>query len=112
MPCFVWRKKGNRGGDPSAEYDSTVVAYYAVQKLGAIAVMNNPLYTNRELEYQFNDSGSVVLVTVDLLANRMIELRPKTKIKQIVYTSLGDYQPFPKSIIFPLIAKKKGLLLM
>ncbi len=87
----------------------TVVAYYAVQKLGAIAVMNNPLYTNRELEYQFNDSGSVVLVTVDLLANRMIELRPKTKIKQIVYTSLGDYLPFPKSIIFPLIAKKKGL---
>ncbi len=87
----------------------TVVAYYAVQKLGAIAVMNNPLYTNHELEYQFNDSGSVVLVTIDLLANRMIELRPKTKIKQIVYTSLGDYLPFPKSLIFPLIAKKKGL---
>ncbi len=87
----------------------TVVAYYAVQKLGAIAVMNNPLYTNRELEYQFNDSGSTVLVTVDLLANRMIELRPKTSIRQIVYTSLGDYLPFPKNLLFPLVAKKKGL---
>jgi long-chain acyl-CoA synthetase len=78
-------------------------------KIGAIAVMNNPLYTDRELEHQFNDSGSKALITLDLLANRMIDLRSKTKIKQIVYTSIGDYLPFPKSLLFPLIAKKKKL---
>lgn len=86
-----------------------VVAYYAVLKLGAVTVMNNPLYSDRELEHQFNDSGSKVLVTLDLLGNRMINLRPKTKIKQIVYTSIGDYLPFPKSLLFPLVAKKKKL---
>lgn len=86
-----------------------VVAYYALLKLGAIAVMNNPLYTDRELEHQFNDSGSKVLITLDLLANRMINLRPKTAIKQIIYTTLGDYLPFPKSILFPLVAKRKKL---
>ncbi len=86
-----------------------VVAYYATLKLGAVAVMNNPLYSDRELEYQFNDSGAKVLVTLNLLANRMIDVRPKTKIKQIVYTSMGDYLPFPKSMLFPLVAKKKGL---
>ena len=86
-----------------------VVAYYAVLKLGAITVMNNPLYADRELEHQFNDSGSKVLVTLDLLGNRMIDLRPKTKIKQIVYTSIGDYLPFPKSLLFPLVGKKKKL---
>ena len=86
-----------------------VVGYYAILKIGAIAVMNNPLYADRELEHQFNDSGSKVLLTLDLLANRMIDLRPKTGIEQIIYTSIGDYLPFPKSLLFPLVGKKKGL---
>ncbi|RPH49232.1 MAG: long-chain fatty acid--CoA ligase [Desulfobacteraceae bacterium] len=86
-----------------------VVSYYAIIKLGGIAVMNNPLYSDRELEYQFNNSGSKLLITLDLLGNRMIDLRPKTGIKQIIYTSIGDYLPFPKNILFPLVGKKKGL---
>ncbi len=86
-----------------------VVAYYAILKIGAIAVMNNPLYSDPELEHQFNDSGSKVLITLDLLGNRMIDLRAKTKINHIVYTSIGDYLPFPKNLLFPLVAKKKNL---
>ncbi|MGD8367380.1 MAG: long-chain fatty acid--CoA ligase [Desulfobacterales bacterium] len=86
-----------------------VVAYYAILRLGAIAVMNNPLYSDRELDHQFNDSKSKVLITLDLLGNRMIDLRPKTEIRQIVITSIGDYLPWPKSWLFPLVGKKKGL---
>ncbi|MFC1813579.1 long-chain fatty acid--CoA ligase [Thermodesulfobacteriota bacterium] len=86
-----------------------VAAYYAILKIGGITVMNNPLYSDRELEHQFNDSGAKVLITLDLLGNRMIDLRPKTGIKQIIYTSIGDYLPFPKNLLFPLVAKKKKL---
>jgi len=86
-----------------------VVAYYAILKLGAIVVMNNPLYSDRELHHQFNDSNAKLLITLDLLGNRMIDLRPQTKIRQIIYTSIGDYLPFPKNILFPLVAKKKKL---
>ena len=86
-----------------------VAAYFAILKIGAINVMNNPLYSDRELEYQFNDSGAKVLITLDLLGNRMIDLRPRTSIKQIVITSIGDYLPFPKNLLFPLVAKKKKL---
>ncbi len=68
-----------------------VVAYYSILKLGAIAVMNNPLYSDPELEHQFSDSGSKVLITLDAVCNRMIDLRPKTKIKQIVYMGIGDF---------------------
>ena len=68
-----------------------VVAYYSILKIGAIAVMNNPLYSDPELEHQFNDSGSQVLITLDALCNRMIALRSKTKIKQIVYMGIGDF---------------------
>mgnify|MGYP001551757302 CR=1 FL=1 len=86
-----------------------VVAYYAIHRIGAIVVLNNPLYSDRELEHQFNDSGSVFLITLDLLADRMVKLREKTSIKTIVWTSIGDYLPFVKRLLFPLVAKKKGL---
>ena len=86
-----------------------VISYYAIHRIGGIVVMNNPLYSDRELEHQFNDSGAKVLITLDLLYNRMIDLRPKTGIKQIIYTSIGDYLPFPKNYLFKLVAKKKGL---
>ena len=86
-----------------------VVAYYAILKIGARVVMNNPLYSDRELEHQFNDSGAVLLITLDLLVKRMVALRPQTKIQNIIYTSIGDYLPFPKNLLFPLVGKKKGL---
>jgi len=109
--CLV--DKGIRKGDSVAillpNVIPCVVAYYAILKIGGIAVMNNPLYTDRELEHQFNDSGAKLLITLDLLGNRMIDLRPKTGIKEIIYTSIGDYLPFPKNLLFPLVGKKKGL---
>ncbi len=83
-----------------------VAAYFAILRLGAVAVMSNPLSSDVELERQFNDSGSRVLITLDHLAGRMIKLRPKTRIKEIVSTSLGDYLPLPKKLLFSLTKKK------
>lgn len=83
-----------------------VVAYYAILRIGGIAVMNNPLYSDKELLHQFNDSGAKALITIDLVANRMISLRPQTPIKQIVVASIGEYLPFPEGM---QIAKKLGL---
>jgi long-chain acyl-CoA synthetase len=87
----------------------TVVAQYAALKIGAVVVMNNPLYSDREIKHQVNDSKSKVLITLDLLGNRMVDLMPETTINQVIYTSIGDYLPFPKNILFPLVAKKKKL---
>lgn len=70
-----------------------VAAYYAVIKIGGIVVMHNPLYSPSELEYQFNDSGAKVVVTLDLFGNTIIDLRSKTQVKQIVCVSLRDYLP-------------------
>ena len=109
----VLRKFGVKKGDSVAillpNTIPCVVAYYAILKVGGVVVMNNPMYSDRELEHQFNDSGSKVLITLDLLAARMVKLREKTSIRQIVYSSLGDYLPFAKRLLFPLVAKKKGL---
>jgi len=83
-----------------------VIAYYGIWRAGAVPVPNNPLYTDRELEHQFNDSGSTVLLTLDILASRMLALRAKTKIKQIVCCHINDYLPFPLKQLFPKLKKE------
>jgi long-chain acyl-CoA synthetase len=100
-------KKGDSVAIHLPNLIQTVAAYYAILKIGAKAVMNNPLYSAAELEYQFNNSESKVLVTLDLLANNMIDLRPKTKIKQIVYVSLTDYVPPTADVTKVLSAQPK-----
>lgn len=106
-------KSGIRKGDRVALVMPNVIpcvaAYYAVLRVGGVVVLNNPLYTDAELLHQFNNSNAKAVVVLDLLANRVIALREKCSIENIVVTSIGDYLPFPKSILFPLVAKKKKL---
>jgi long-chain acyl-CoA synthetase len=102
-------KKGDRVAILLPNTIPCVIGYFATHRIGGIVVMNNPLYSDRELEYQFNDSGAKVLITLDLLCKRMIDLKPKTGIRQIIYTSIGDYLPFPKNMLFKLVAEKRGL---
>ncbi|MBU2511896.1 long-chain fatty acid--CoA ligase [bacterium] len=83
------------------------IAAYAVWRIGAIVVMNNPLYTDVELEHQFNDSESTFLITLDLLGPRMLALKPKTAIKTIIVAHIRDYLSFPLKQLFPLVAKDK-----
>jgi len=82
-----------------------VVAAYAVFRLGATVVMNNPLYTESELEYQLNDSDSKMAICLDLLVPRIQKLKEKTGIETIIACHIKDYLPFPKKQLFPLVKK-------
>ena len=84
-----------------------VIASYGAWRAGAVVVMNNPLYTDTELEHQLNNSESTVLVTLDLLAPRMIALKPKTQLKKIVVAHIRDHLGFPKKQLLPIVAKDK-----
>jgi long-chain acyl-CoA synthetase len=99
-------KKGDKVAILLPNLPQIVIAIYASFRIGAVAVMNNPLYTERELEYQFNDSDSTVLVSLDLLHPRVMKIKDKTKIRKVIYCHINDYLPFPKKQLFP-IAKKQ-----
>ena len=57
-----------------------VIANYAAFRIGAAAVQNNPLYTERELAYQLNDSDAKLLVTLSVLLPRIEKIRNQIKI--------------------------------
>ena len=100
-------KKGDRIALIMPNMPQMAVAAYAVFRLGAVVVMNNPLYTERELEYQLNDSGCTVCVCMDLLVPRIKKLQAVTGIKTIIAAHIRDYLPFPAKQLFPFI--KKGM---
>ncbi|HDR16875.1 MAG TPA: long-chain fatty acid--CoA ligase, partial [Desulfobacteraceae bacterium] len=94
-------KKGDRIALMLPNLPQMVIGYYGAWRAGAVPVPNNPLYTDRELEYQFNDCGAEYLVTLDLLAPRMLALWPRTPIKAIISAHINDYLPFPLRQIYP-----------
>jgi long-chain acyl-CoA synthetase len=102
---------GVRPGDKVAmllpNMPQLVAAVYGAWRAGAVVVMNNPLYTDVELEYQFNNSESILLVTLDLLGPRMIALKPKTHIQNVVIAHIRDHLKFPKKQLLPILAKDK-----
>ncbi len=83
-----------------------VIATYATWRAGGVVVMNNPLYTERELEYQLKDSESRIAVCMDLLVPRVKSVQSNTGIEKIVACHIRDYLPFPLKQLFPLLKKK------
>ncbi len=99
-------KKGDKVAMLLPNIPQIVIANYATFRIGAVAVMNNPLYTERELEYQLNDSDSKILITLDLLLPRALNLKAKTGLKKIITCHINDYLPFPKKQLFPILKKQ------
>lgn len=74
------------------------VAHFAAMKLGAILVPTNPLYVERELKLQLNDSGVETVVCLDLLHSRLSSVIPETSVKRVVYMGVQDFLPFPLKV--------------
>ncbi|MCB6745828.1 AMP-binding protein, partial [Anaerostipes hadrus] len=51
-------EKGDRVAVLLPNSPQAVIGFYGILYTGGIAVMANPLYTERELEYQLKDSGA------------------------------------------------------
>ena len=66
------------------------ICLQAAIRLGLVVVNVNPLYTPRELEHQLNDSGATTIVILENFASTLEAVLKKTKVKNIIVTSLGD----------------------
>ena len=99
-------KKGDRVGLVLPNIPQVIIANLAVQRLGAVSAMTNPLYTERELADQLNDAEAAVVVALDLLLPRLEKIRPQTNIRAIVACHINDFLPVPVKWLFPLVKKE------
>jgi long-chain acyl-CoA synthetase len=100
-------QKGDRVSIMLPNCPQAVIGYYGTLLAGGIVVQTNPLYMERELEYQLSDSGAKIILCLDLLYPRVRKVKAVTEIEHIIVTGIKDYLPFPKNLIYPFIQKKQ-----
>ncbi len=100
-------EKGDRVAILLPNCPQAVIAYFGTMYAGGIVVQTNPLYTERELQYQMADSGAKVILSMDILYPRVMKIIKETKIENVIVTGIKDYLPFPKNLVYPFIQKKQ-----
>ena len=81
-----------------------VVVFGAI-RAGLVVVNTNPLYTAREMEHQFNDSGAKALVCLANMAHLSEEVLPKTGVKHVIITEVADLLALPKRLLINAVVK-------
>jgi long-chain acyl-CoA synthetase len=99
--------KGDRVAIMLPNTPQSVIGYFAVLMAGGIVVQTNPLYTERELEFQMQDSGAKAIITLDILYPRVSKVMSQTDLQHVIVTAIKDYLPFPKNLVYPFIQKKQ-----
>lgn len=66
------------------------IAVYGALRAGFVVVNTNPLYTEREMEHQFNDSGARALVILSDLLPKYENIKAKTGIEQVIITGAAQ----------------------
>ena len=92
----VGLKKGDRVAIQVPNTLQTPIAQFGALRAGLTVVNTNPLYTAREMEHQFKDSGAKALVILANYAHLAEKVVPKTDIETVIITELGDLLGFPK----------------
>lgn len=81
------------------------VALYGALRAGMVVVNVNPLYTDRELAHQLNDSGAKTIVILQNFATTLEKALSQASVKNVVLTELGDMLPFPKNYLVNFVLK-------
>ncbi|HMK70438.1 MAG TPA: AMP-binding protein [Xanthobacteraceae bacterium] len=81
------------------------IALYGTLLAGGTVVNCNPLYRERELQRQLEDSGAEVAVVAENFANVLANVLTTTSVKHVITTQLGDMLRFPKNVVVNFVVK-------
>lgn len=101
-------EKGSRVGLflPNTPY--FLIAYFAIAKTGGTIVNFNPLYAEREIAQQIEDSGTDLMITLDLkvVYGKVEKMLHSTRLNQLIICPFADLLPFPKDKLFSMVKAK------
>ena len=81
------------------------VVLFGAVKAGLIVVTTNPLYTPKEMEHQFKDSGVKAVVILESFCKKLEQVLPQTQISTVIVTNLGEFQPAIRKMMINFGAK-------
>ena len=102
---------GVRVGLHLPNHPAFVIGYFAALKAGATVVAFSPLYVEEGLARQATDSGTSILVTLDLdplLPRALAMLRdPAVPVRKLIVVRFADALPGLKSLLFRVFKRKQ-----
>ncbi len=91
------RSQGIRPGDVvtvmMANTPEAVIAFYAINKIGAIANMVHPLSAEEEIKLSLNATKSVMLIAINVSCKKVMNVIEDTSVYKTVIVSPGDSMP-------------------
>ncbi len=99
-------KKGDRIAIQMPNLLQFPIAFIGALKAGLIVVNTNPLYTPREMEYQFKDAGISAIVILSNFANNLQAIQDKIPARHIIVTNMGDMLGTIKGALVDLVVTR------
>src|ERR1700736_5665031 len=107
--AWLQQKSGLAPGDRVALMMPNILQYpialFGVLRAGMVVVNTNPLYTARELEHQLIDSGAKAIVIVENFVHVLQQVLPRTDLKKVLVTRIGDLLGVPRGFIVNFVLK-------
>ncbi|PIE43092.1 MAG: long-chain fatty acid--CoA ligase [Gammaproteobacteria bacterium] len=107
--AYLQNKTNLQVGDRIAVQLPNITQYpivvFGAMRAGLVVVNTNPLYTTREMEHQFNDSGAKALVVLANMAHMAEEVLPHTGIEHVIITELADMHSQPMRMVINATVK-------
>lgn len=107
-----WKlKKGDRIAIQMPNCLQYPVALFGALKAGLIVVNTNPLYTVKEMDHQFKDSGIKAIIILANFAVNLEKILPNFPHIQILVTELGDMlKPVKKLLVNAVVKHVKKMV--
>ncbi len=104
-------KPGDRIAVQMPNVSQYPVVVFGAMRAGLIVVNTNPLYTTREMEHQFNDSGAKALVVLANMAYNAEKVLPQTSIETVIVTELADmHSPLKRTLMNAAVKHLKKMV--
>lgn len=84
-----------------------IIAFYALNKIGAIANMIHPLSAENEIKYFLNISKSKYIVAIDIAFNKINHIAKDTNLKKCIVVSVKNSMPLYLKIGYQLTKGRK-----
>ena len=100
-------QKGERVALLMPNSPQLVISEFGCWKAGAIAVPTNPLYTETELEYAFNECGAETVIVLTPFYAKVKTVQSRTKVQRVIATNIKEYLSPVMQFLFTLLKEKK-----
>lgn len=105
--CAIGIKAGDKVTICMPNCPQTVIMFYAVNLIGAVANMVHPLSAEKEIEFYLKESQSVAAITLDQFYPKFESVRKDVMLPHLIITSIADALKQPVKLGYHLTQGRK-----